>query len=81
MASVGAEERHLTFSGIQRKLPLLRPRLESIQSFLYSGSGRASVRTGRPNSKIVRIKRKTDVGRENRRNVVDEEVEENRTEH
>lgn len=79
-AGGGAEERHLAFRRVQRKLPLLRPRFESVESCLDSGSSRIRRSRRRPDSKIVRIKRKTDGWREDRREVINEEVEEDRTE-
>ena len=80
LTGVGAEEGHLAFGRVQKKLPLQRPSLESPKGSLQSGSCSGKRGRGRPNSKIVRVKGKADGGRETRRQVVDEEVEEDRTE-
>ena len=63
-AGVGAEKRYLALYRVKRKLPLLRSSLESMKRCLYCGSSRGRNRRRRPNSKIVRVKRKTNVGRE-----------------
>lgn len=76
----GAEEGHLALGRVKRKLPLVRPSLESLKGCLDSGSSNSRRRRGSPDSEIVRVKRKTDVGREGGREVVDEEVEEDRAE-
>ena len=63
-AGVGAKERHLAFSRVQMKLPLKGPGLESLEGSLESGGCCETRRRRRPDSKIVRIKRKADVRRE-----------------
>ena len=69
------QEGGLTFAGIERMTPLLRPALQSKQSSLC-GFHSSGMRGGRgPNGQIVSIKRAADRRRQRCRKIINEERE------
>ena len=72
---IHSEEEGLTFFGIGRKAPVLRPALHSKQSFLC-GLHRSGDRGGGiPNGQIVSVKRAVDGRRQRSRKIIDEKRE------
>ena len=66
------EERSLTFARIERKTPMLRPELQSNQSFLCSLHHSRDRGGGGPNAQIVSIIKAADRRRQKSMNIVDE---------
>ena len=71
LARIHWEERGLTFARIERKTPVLRPALQSIQSFLRS-LGYSRDRRGGPNGQIVSVKRTADGRRQRGQKIINE---------